>query len=442
MRILYLVYDILLILAVPLLVPFYLLRYLRRGKLRRGVGERLGFLSREKELLFAGRDTIWVHAVSVGETMAARPLLKALKSRYPAHAIVLSTVTETGQGIGESIRDVDLCIYFPFDLSLSVKRMLKTVRPSLIVVVETEIWPNFLRIARRLDIPVVLANGRISDKSFVGYRRFSRVFRSVLPNFSALCMQTDEDARRIVAIGAPSSRVSVTKNLKYDLPARIASDETRSELRINYRIPPHMPVITAGSTHQGEEESLLTAYQALIAEGRDIFLVLAPRHPERAWEVSALLEGMGISCVRRSALEVGPVAFRGGEVLLVDCVGELMGIYSFSDIVFVGGSLVPVGGHNLLEPASVGVPVLFGPHMNNFREIASKILSSKAGIQVSQVAQLPKSIRALLDDPAARAEMGANGARLLMENRGATERHMEIIAPYLPEKPSCRGPRE
>lgn len=442
MRMLYLVYDILLILAVPLLVPFYLLRSLRRGKLRRGMGERLGFLSREKELLFAGRDTIWVHAVSVGETMAARPLLKALKSRYPAHAIVLSTVTETGQGIGESIRDVDLCIYFPFDLSLSVKRMLKTVRPSLIVVVETEIWPNFLRIARRLDIPVVLANGRISDKSFVGYRRFSRVFRSVLPNFSALCMQTDEDARRIVAIGAPLSRVSVTKNLKYDLPARIASDERRSELRTSYRIPPHMPIITAGSTHQGEEESLLTAYQSLIAEGRNIFLVLAPRHPERAGEVAALLEGMGISCMRRSALAAGPGDFRGGEVLLVDCVGELMGIYSFSDIVFVGGSLVPVGGHNLLEPASVGVPVLFGPHMNNFREIASKILSSKAGIQVSQAAQLPESIRALLDDPAARAEMGANGARLLMENRGATERHMEILTAFLPEKPPCSGPTE
>ena len=441
MSMLYLLYDILLILAIPLLVPFYLLRYLRRGKLRKGMVERLGFLPRGKAAFLAGRDTIWVHAVSVGETMAARPLVKALKSRYPNHLIVLSTVTETGQGIGEGIRDVDLCIYFPVDAGPVVGRMLKIVHPSLIVVVETEIWPNFLRHARLSGIPVILANGRISDRSFAGYRRFSWIFRSVLPDFSALCMQTDEDARRIVAIGAPASRVFVAKNLKYDLPARIPSDGKRSEVRNSYRIPSHLPIITAGSTHQGEEESLLNAYQALRAEGRDIFLVLAPRHPERAGEVAALLEGRGISSVRRSALASGRGDFRGGEVLLVDCVGELMDIYSFSDIVFVGGSLVPVGGHNLLEPASVGVPVLFGPHMNNFREIASKILSSKAGIQISEASQLPTALRALLDDPAARGEMGANGARLLMENRGATERHMEIIAPYLPEKPPCSGLR-
>lgn len=436
---LYLVYDILLFLALPVIVPFYLLRFLRKGRLRKGIGERLGFLPKEKKAVLAGRDTLWVHAVSVGETMAARPLLKALKARYPRYGIVLSTVTETGQGIAESIGDVDLCIYFPFDFSFSVKRLLKDIRPSLIVVVETEIWPNFLRCARMRAIPVVLANGRISDKSFGGYRRFSWVFRSVLPNFSALCMQTGEDARRIVEIGAPHSRVSVAKNLKYDLPVRIASDQTRTELRSGYRIPRSIPVITAGSTHQGEEESVLAAYRALLDEGRELFLVLAPRHPERAEEVSALLERRGFSFVRRSALSSRTRDLCRGEVLLVDSVGELMGIYSFSDLVFVGGSLVPVGGHNLLEPASVGVPVLFGPCMNNFREIASKILSSKAGIQVSDASQLTSSFLALLDDPAARAEMGANGARLLEENRGATERHLKIIAGYLPEKASCAG---
>jgi 3-deoxy-D-manno-octulosonic-acid transferase len=391
--------------------------------------------------LLSGCDTIWVHAVSVGETMAARPLLKALKARFPEHRIVLSTVTETGQGIAERIGDVDLCIYFPFDFRFSVNRLLKDIRPSLIVVVETEIWPNFLRCARLLHIPVVLANGRISDKSFGGYRRFSWVFRSVLPNFSALCMQTEEDARRIVAIGAPPTRVSVTKNLKYDLPALIVSDERKVELRSVYRIPPGIPVITAGSTHQGEEESLLTAYRALMDEGREIFLVLAPRHPERAEEVSGLLDRMGIPFSRRSSLSARARDFRSGEALLLDTVGELMGIYSFSDLVFVGGSLVPVGGHNLLEPASVGVPVLFGPHMNNFREIASKILSSEAGVQVADTIQIPAIIRDLLDYPAARAAMGANGARLLMENRGATERHMEIIRTFFPEKVPCNVPQ-
>ena len=437
---LYLIYDILLFLSIPIIVPFYLFRYLRKGRLRKGVGERLGFLRGEKKSLLAGHDTIWVHAVSVGETMAARPLLKALKARYPRHRIVLSTVTETGQGVGESIGDVDLCIYFPFDFRFSVNRLLKTIRPSLIVVVETEIWPNFLRCARLLDIPVVLANGRISDKSFGGYRRFAWVFRSVLPNFSALCMQTEEDARRIVAIGAPPTRVSVTKNLKYDLPVLIASDERKAELRSTYRIPCGIPVFTAGSTHQGEEEALLIAFRALLDEGRELFLVLAPRHPERAEEVSALLERMGIPFTRRSSLSARARDFHSGEALLLDSVGELMGIYSLSDLVFVGGSLAPVGGHNLLEPASVGVPVLFGPHMNNFREIASKILSNAAGVQVREASLLPSVVRGLLDNPAARAEMGGNGARLLVENRGATERHMEIIRTFFPEKVPCSLP--
>ncbi len=432
MSMLYLVYDILLILAVPLLVPVYLIRSLRRGRLKKGLGERLGFLSRKKAAFLAGRDTIWVHAVSVGETMAARPLLKALKSRYPNHLIVLSTVTETGQGIGEGIRDVDLCIYFPLDLSLFVKRTLKIVHPSLIVVVETEIWPNFLRQARLMGVPALLANGRISDKSFAGYRRFSRIFRSVLPDFSALCMQTGEDARRIVAIGAPAGRVHVTKNLKYDLSVVTPPDERKDELRARYRIPGHCLVLTAGSTHQGEEESVLAAYQSLIQRGLQLILILAPRHPERSEEVAALLERHGIYYVRRSSLAEAPRGLQPGEALLMDCVGELMDVYAISGLVFVGGSLVPVGGHNLLEPASLGVPVLFGPHMNNFREIAAKVLEAGAGVQVADAGMLASSLQGLLDDQPGRVSMGANGARLVTENGGATSRHMEVIASFLP----------
>lgn len=432
MSMLYLVYDILLILAVPLLVPFYLIRSLRRGRLKKGMGERLGFFSRKKTAFLAGRDTIWVHAVSVGETMAARPLLKALKSRYPDHLIVLSTVTETGQGIGEGIRDVDLCIYFPLDFSLFVKRTLKIVHPSLIVVVETEIWPNFLRQARLMGVPALLANGRISDKSFAGYGRFSAIFRSVLPDFSALCMQTEEDARRIVAIGAPAGRVYVAKNLKYDLDVVTPPEERKAELRARYRIPGHCLILTAGSTHQGEEESVLSAYQSLIQQGVQLILILAPRHPERSEEVAALLERHGIYHVRRSSLAEAPRGLQPGEALLMDCVGELMDVYAISGLVFVGGSLVPVGGHNLLEPASLGVPVLFGPHMNNFREIAAKVLEAGAGVQVADAGMLASSLQGLLDDQPGRVSMGANGARLVTENGGATSRHMEVIASFLP----------
>jgi len=425
---LYFFYDILLLLIVPFLVPWYLLRYVRRGRLRKGIGERLGFVSREKLSLLEGFDTIWVHAVSVGETMAVRPLLKALKVRYPERKIVLSTVTETGRGIAETLSDADLCIYFPFDFRFAVRPALEKLRPSLIVVVETEIWPNFLRHARLRGIPVVLANGRISDKSFGGYRRFSWMFRPVLENFSAFCMQTEEDARRIVAIGAPFSRVFVARNLKYDIPVLSVPEEMKEELRSKYRIPVGVPVVTFGSTHQGEEDAVLVACLTLTREGRELFPVLAPRHPERAGEVAELLGRYAISFTRRSSLAERSEPFAPGDALLVDTVGELMDLYSISDLVFVGGSLVPVGGHNILEPASRGVPVLFGPNMNNFREIASRVLECGGGVRVSDASMLTGVIRDLLDSPSARKDMGEKGSRLLRENSGSTERHMEIIS--------------
>lgn len=424
----YIIYDILLLLAVPLLVSWYLWRYVRRGRLRKGIAERLGFIPSEKLARLEGFETIWVHAVSVGETMAVRPLLQALKSKYPDRRIVLSTVTETGMEIAERIKDADLCVYFPFDFRFSVRRALRLIRPSLVVVVETEIWPNFLRHARLMDIPAVLANGRISDKSFGGYRRFSRLFRPVLDNFSAFCMQTAEDASRIAKIGADSSRVHVAGNLKYDIPVPVVTEERKAELRARYRMPAEVPVFTAGSTHQGEEESILAACAALSAEGRPFFLVLAPRHPERAGEVAELLGRLGIRFERRSSLAGRAGSFSAGEALLVDAVGELMDIYAVSDLVFVGGSLAPVGGHNILEPASLGIPVLFGPHMHNFREIAARMLDCGGGRRVDDAAMLKEAIRELLDDCTARTDMGENGANLLREHSGSTGRHMEVIA--------------
>lgn len=425
---LYLVYDILLVLAIPLLVPWYLWRYVRRGRLRKGIGERFGLISREKTSLLDGSDTVWVHAVSVGETMAVRPLLKALKARWPERKIVLSTVTETGREIAEKLPEADLCVYFPFDFGFSAALALKRIRPALIVIVETEIWPNFLRHARRLGIPAVLANGRISDKSFGGYRRFSRLFRPVLANFSALCMQSGEDASRIAMIGAPPSRVHVAGNLKYDMPVPTVPEERKAALRARYRIPAQVPVFTAGSTHQGEEEAVLAACVALSAEGREFFLALAPRHPERAGEVAELLGRFGITFARRSSLDGSAECLNAGDALLVDTVGELMDLYAVSDLVFVGGSLVPVGGHNVLEPASLGVPVLFGPHMNNFREIAARMLDCGGGRRVDDAPMLKEAMRVLLDSQAARREMGQCGANLLREHSGSTERHMEIIA--------------
>ncbi|MRR53232.1 MAG: 3-deoxy-D-manno-octulosonic acid transferase [Deltaproteobacteria bacterium] len=428
---LYLIYDILLFLAVPLYLPFFLFRCATRRRVRKGIAERLGFLAKDKRAHLQGCETLWVHAVSVGETIAARPLLKALKTRYPEKKIVLSTVTETGRSIAEKLSEVDVCIYFPLDFGFAVRRMLKTVHPSLIMVVETEIWPNFLRCAHRSGIRAVLVNGRISDKSFGGYRRFSWVFRQVLANFDALCVQTEEDARRIIAIGAPPARVHVANNLKYDIPVTPVSAESKSSLLGKYCLPSGVPVFTAGSSHRGEDEIVLSVYRTLIREGQETVLVLAPRHPERAEEVAKIAEQNGLRCVRRSQLDGKSVQLHTGEVLLVDTVGELMDIYAISDLVFVGGSLVPVGGHNLLEPASRAVPVIFGPHMNNFREIAALILHHKGGVQVQDSAALMETLRQLLDNSAERLRLGENGLRILTENCGSTERHMEIIASLL-----------
>lgn len=426
----FLIYDILLLLLAPLILVHHVWRTVSRGRSFAGFGERFGFIAPESLACVAGKGPVWVHAVSVGETMAVKPLLRELKRRFPERPIVLSSVTETGRSVAVTITEADLVVYFPFDFGFAVSRALRLVSPSLVIVVETEIWPNFLRNSRRMGIPAVMVNGRISDRSFPRYLRFSRFFSPILNNLSALCMQSEEDARRIVAIGAPAERVHVTRNLKYDLPVKSLTPAERKELLRCYRLPAGALIITAGSTHAGEEEAVAEIYARLVKERSDLFLVLVPRHPERAAEVGTLLEGKGIPSHRRSALGTEQPQMAGG-VLLVDTIGELMKLYALSQVVFVGGSLVPVGGHNLLEPASVGAPVLFGPHMHNFREITALVLDAGAGEQVEDSAQLEAVLRRLLADEPARRSMGENGIRLMADQGGAAARHLDIIGPLI-----------
>ena len=391
------------------------------------MAQRFGLIPAVALEKLVGSRVIWVHAVSVGETIAAIPLVKALRLRFPECKIVISNVTETGREVAGKIAGVDLCLYFPFDYPFVVDMALRKVNPALILIMETELWPNFIRAARRNAIPVLLVNGRISDKSFHRYLRFSWFFRPILANLAALCMQSQEDARRITAIGAPGDRVHVTRNLKYDINASPPSSHERDKLRSQYLIPADILLFTAGSTHNGEEELVIASYRSLIAAGVNALLVLVPRHPERGAQVAELLGRAGIPFTRRSAMAVRRESFVAGEVLLVDTVGELMHIYAISDLVFVGGSLVPNGGHNVLEPAALRVPVLFGPHMNNFREIAALLLRFSAGVQVADGAELTTMVASLLADREKRLEMGENGARLLAENNGSTERHMAVI---------------
>lgn len=423
----YLLYDIALILATPLLFAYSLYRSWRKGRRREGIAERCGIYNPGIYSSLKEGKTVWVHAVSVGETIAVKPLLKALKKNCPEIRIVLSNVTETGRNIAEKTPEADHCVYFPFDYPFTAKRALSRIRPELVVIVETEIWPNFLRSAKGLGIPVVLVNGRISDRSFSRYMKLRWFFRPILGEFAAFCMQTAEDAQRIIAMGADPERVSVTRNLKYDISVNPPAPERRSALREEYMLPGAVSVITAGSTHAGEEEMILSAYQRLMTTGRDSFLVLVPRHPERSGEVADIIGRFGMKATLRSELGSRAEEFKPGEVLLVDTVGELMGFYAISDLVFVGGSLVPTGGHNILEPASLGIPVLFGPHMNNFKESASLILGYGGALQIGDVKELTASLQLLLDDPDKRRSMGCEGMRLVRENSGATEMQMAVI---------------
>lgn len=426
----HLTYNLLTILLLIPVICYHLYRSVSRGR-NPAFAERFGLVPASELGKIGERPVIWIHAVSVGETLAARPLIKAIRSNYPDHAILLSNTTETGRSIASRFPEIDLLTYFPFDFLPAVRQAFDRVNPRLVIIMETEIWPNFNREASKRGIPLLLANGRISDRSFDRYLRFDWFFRQSLQRFGALCMQSETDRERIIAIGAPSERTLDAGNLKYDIPYRqIPADEVGAA-RKRYGIPGDLTVICAGSTHQGEEEMQLRCYQELLGYGGEIFLIIVPRHPERADEVAGLLRREGVSARKRTALTDGAPCFSRGEVLLVDTVGELMDLYALSDIVFVGGSLVPSGGHNLLEPASLGVPSVYGPHMTNFRDIAALVSHYGAGVQVEGAEGLAETFKTLISSGELRRVLGQNGLKMLRDNGGAAGRHLEVIKRYL-----------
>lgn len=427
-----LVYNLVLLLALPGVVVYHFYRSKTRGR-RSAFRERFGYLAEEDLAVIRGERVIWVHAVSVGETIASFPLLKGLRRRYPGHKLVLTNVTETGRTVALKSGLADRCLYLPFDYSFAVKAVLRQVRPELIVLMETELWPNFISAAATLKIPVLLANGRISDRSFGRYLRLSWIFGPILRQLSALCMQSAVDATRIAAIGARPETVHVSGNLKYDVPLVRATAEELASLKERFAIPGGAFVFTVASTHEGEEEPALEAYQRLVASRGESFLILAPRHPERAPAVAELLSHLGLSYTLRSELAPQPDALPVGGVLLLDTVGELAGLYAASDLVFVGGSLVPTGGHNPIEPAACGVPVLFGPHMENFREIAALFLASGAGCQVPDADALTAAVLRLAESEPQRLGMGQSGTALLESSSGATERTLDVAATLVPD---------
>lgn len=402
------------------LLPSVLLQMLLRGKYRRGLAERFG-----RPRPWEGEATpLWLHAVSVGEAMAAAPLTRELSRRRPDVPLLVSTTTETGRAVALQRIVASRFVFFPVDLGCSVRPALARLRPRAVLLMETELWPNFLATCAGRGIPCVLVNGRISPRSFPRYRLVRAVFRPVLGNVRLFCMQSQADADRILALGAPPERVYVTGNLKYDLPT-LGRGEAPERLRAALALTPNCRLIVAGSTHRGEEEALLDAFQQLRSSRAGVALLLAPRHPERLDEVERLVQRRGMACRRRSRLPgEGPVA---DGVVLLDTMGELATLYSTAAAVFIGGSLIPHGGQNLLEPAAWSRPVIHGPHMGNFLEMRERFRSAGAAIEVADGPGLREALARLLDDPLLADRMGAAGRSIVEANRGATARTADLV---------------
>ena len=427
----YLLYDCILLLAAIVLIPCYYFRGVRYRSFRQGIKERLGFFAPGRFECLAGKQVFWIHAVSVGETRAALPLVKALRKAYPQAALLISNVTETGHEIASQVAEIDDCLFFPYDFSLVVRRVLRLINPALIIIVETEIWPNFVRLAREEHIPVILVNGRISDRSYPRYQWIKLFLAPILRQFSRFCMQTEEDARRLRMLGAPANLVRVSGNMKFDLDVDVSDERKILALKRYFQLSDDELLWVAGSTHAGEEETVVDVYRQLLAGGESLRLVLVPRHPERCSGVGKMLVGRRIPFVRRSELNSMNVSPAPGTVLLVDTVGELQQLYTIADLIFVGGSLVPVGGHNVLEASMVCKPVIFGPHMQNFREISQLLLAAGGGVMVSDAAELHTVMRQLLADKTMRLTMGEKGYDLIRRNVGATAFTLDMIGKVL-----------
>jgi 3-deoxy-D-manno-octulosonic-acid transferase len=423
--------------------PYFLFQAFRRGQSFGSLRQRFGW-GYAAELRAGDDGAIWVHAVSVGELLAVMPLLRRLKDRFPQRRLVISTTTATGQRLArERLAWVDAVFYFPLDWPGPVRRALAAVRPGMVVIAETEIWPNFLRAASAAGVPITFVNGRLSERSYNRLRRAARISSGVIGGFerrvlsfaSIYMMQSDTDAERLLDIGAPRARVVVAGNLKYDLPqpepGALVAWLTR-ELRRARRIP----ILVAGSLAEGEERAVLDALAAIEREWPAALLMAAPRKPQHFDSAAREIEARGRVVIRRSALDLvreGAIAFDvPGAVLLLDSVGELAGLYALADAVFVGGSLVPAGGHNILEPAIAGRAPVFGPSMENFKEMAARFREAGAGLEVAGARELAAAWAGLLRDPEERERRGAAAKALVERYRGATEAAVERLSALLP----------
>jgi 3-deoxy-D-manno-octulosonic-acid transferase len=428
----YVIYSVLIVAFFVVMSPSLLYQAVRYRKYIGSLPQRLGYLPISFNL--DSQESIWIHAVSVGEVLTARALLPELRERYPKLRLFLSTTTMTGQQIARNnLQYVDEVFYFPLDFTFIVNRTLKLVKPRLFIMMETEIWPNLLRACDRAGVKTMLVNGRISSRSYPRYRLARPFFRRVLRHVDRFCMQSDESARRVVDIGAERDRVLVTGSLKFDsleIPGSSAADRGRNRVLRYFRMSPDRPVVIAASTVKNEEEPVLEAFQRIRATLSNAILIIAPRKPERFDDVERLARRAGWKVARRSELRVD--AEPRHDVVVLDTIGELAQLYHIATVVFVGGSLVDSGGHNILEPAVFGKPIVFGPYMQNFAEIARTFLDNAAAVQVRTGRELDSALLELLGDPVRRARLGAAARALVEANRGARTKTLGAIAQLLP----------
>ena len=424
-------YSLVIYCAVPFAFAAVLWRGLRDRNHWQALGERFGWGRRVNSA-----PSIWLHAVSLGERSAAAPLLRALRLRYPQYPLVLTTATLTGRARAAALfGDAAQVRFLPYDTPGAVGRFLDRIRPRLAIIVETELWPNLFAECERRGVPLVLASARLSVKSVARYRRLGNLFRGLFSAVSLVAAQTVEDAERFIAIGAQRARTRVVGNIKFDLSLGAEAIDKGRALRASFGGA--RPTWIAGSTHAGEEEQVLAAHETLREGLPDALLLLVPRHPDRFEAVADLLSRRQLRFTRRSGGGGGGGSGGGApvgaaQVVLVDTMGELESLYASADAAFVGGSLVPIGGHNLLEPAALGLPVLTGPHHFNGKDIARLMLDQGAALQVGNSQELAAALARLLADPQERRRIGAIGRHIVESNRGSVARLLELIEPWLP----------
>ncbi len=437
----YLAYSLLLSLGLLVLIPHFLFQALAHGKYVEGLRQRFGFLPPVDR-----HPVIWLHCVSVGETQAARPLVERIKREFPHHALVVSTITLTGQKLARDVfgKHAHRIFYFPFDWRWTARRALRTVNPDAVLIMETELWPNFLRECNARAVPVALVNGRISRQSFRRYSLIKFFLRRMLRSLALAVMQSELDASRLRDLGMPPERLHTAGNLKFDAGAVSSAADKTAEIRDRFALSSGVPLILAASTHAPEEKILLESFKQpnKQLEGR-ARLMLAPRHPERFQEVASLVRESGLTWARRTNAPEATDAT--ASVILLDTIGELPATYALAAVVFVGGSIVDRGGHNVLEPAAAGVPVVTGAHTHNFNAIVDLLNEADAIVQLPPLPdaaasfELARVFEELLANPDRRTELAARAKQLVIDNQGAAERTIKLIAPLLSLKQPDRS---